>query len=269
MNDLLDYLLFAVPGIICLLLAVVVFALVFGRKFRKDILAAEGKAHVGPFSAKGTAILGLIVILSGGLWFLLDKATESRTQSLGRFIDSLHLDTRDPDLVRLRVIELKAQESSTHDADSLRDDELLDLIRALDPDKLISEAIRGMVSDSLGPWNRFPKSVELLVSIPGRLPPGLVRGCPERHGETLETISGYSRDGNRMSESSSVTLEVGELIFAVSDCRKLLGYDLQLNCHDALQLFSDQVLTCDSDHNPLWKEGVEERLLPIYVTVLR
>ncbi len=69
-----------------------------------------------------------------------------------------------------------------------------------------------------------------------------------------------TRDGVVLRGQSTLSVYVGGLMFAATNCRDVVGYDLKLSCADAVRLLSNAVLDCDADNNPLWK--VRDRLFP-------
>ena len=63
------------------------------------------------------------------------------------------------------------------------------LVESLDREDEISEKIRALAHDNLGPWSPYLKSQDMLVSVPGGLADGIVLGCPSTRGKTLELLS--------------------------------------------------------------------------------
>ena len=233
-----------IVSLLCgLLLAAVIFALIFKQDFRKDVIAKQGRASL--FNA--VSVEGVIVVLLSGMLLA----------------GLLYPVWRNPEItsLRARVGELEEEIKTFKSKNSNQTGSIEDLseaVASLEPGSDLSRQIRSLVREQKGPWSRYPQSKDILISIPGGLVTGKVLGCPELYEKNLQLISTYSPNGQALN-GEPLAVRVSGLIFAASDCRDNLQYDLKLNCTDAATLFSREVLECDDQNNPRWK--VRDRLL--------
>ncbi len=248
-----------VSGLCGVLLAALVLALILNPEFRRDLAAGQGKASVlGVVSVEGV----IIVILAGmfliGLlypvWRLDGAAASGEEAAPG--VDAL----------KAKIAEQQQTIAALEAAGASDQAEWPRRLEPLDPESDVSKKIRAMALERRGPWSPYSKSQDLLVSVPGGLADGVVLGCPDTHDKTLELIGNYRPDGGAAPGQATLRVRVTGLIFSASDCREKLGYDLQLNCADAVRLFSEALLRCGRDLQPLWQ--VRERLLPVSAVVV-
>ena len=144
--------------------------------------------------------------------------------------------------------------------------EWLKLLESLEPESEVSKQIRALAEENRGPWSPYSRSQDMLVSVPGSLGDGVVLGCPATHGKTLELMSAFRQGDAIVRGQLKLRVKVTGLVFSASDCRNKLGYDLQLNCADAVRLFSDVLLKCGRDEQPLWQGA--DRLLPVFAVMV-
>lgn len=241
------------------LLAALVLALIMNPEFRRDLAAGQGKASVfGVISVEGVIIVILAGMFLAGLLY-----------PVWRF-DTVAADNgngaAEIAVLREKISEQEKTIAQLKTAGRVDPAELPGLLASLEPESEISKEIRAIADDNRGPWSPYSKSQDLLVSVPGSLHDGAVLGCPATHGKTLELLSTYKRGNVVVRGQSTLRVKVNGLVFSASDCRDKLGYDLQLNCADALRLFSDALLKCGRDDQPLWQ--VTDRLLPVSAVVV-
>ena len=256
-----------------LLLAITLLALIFNEKFRKDVMGGQGTAKIlGILSVEGVVIVLLCGMFLAGLLYPVIKEPSSG-EEVENFIKSLPLNETNADEVRTRIqqiirdldiAEKRIEELKAEERFPLED--LPTKLRMLDPQDPVSEELRKIAVENEGPWSPYSTSREILVSVPGDIDEGNANGCPVDRDKSLELISNYKRDGKVLRGQSNVTVRVTKLMFSSSDCRKITGQDLQLNCKDAIRLFSEEVLGCDEADNPLWR--VEDRRLPAFAVAV-
>lgn len=247
---------YLVSGLCGVLLAALVLALIMNPGFRRDLVAGQGKASLfGVVSVEGV----IIVILAGMfLAGLLSPAWRVDSANNGG----------NPDVAQLqaRIAEQQKKIAELGSPSTIDISRLPKLLTTLEPESEISKEIRAIAANSRGPWSPYSKSQGLLVSVPGEIADGFVRGCPSMHGKTLQLLSDYKHGDTVLPDRSPVIVTVTDLIFSASDCREKLKYDLQLNCRDAVRLFSDAVLTCGAGEQPMWK--VQDHLLKVSAAVV-
>ena len=220
MEILSEYWPYATSCLCGLCLIAFLLALIFDSNFRKDLIAGRGKvSFLKLFSAEGVVPIVLMALLVAGLSCPLFLSSERE----------------------------------------INRDNLPSIVKSLDPSDTISEEIREIAKRRKGPWSPYRKSKNLLVSVPGGLKDNQVRGCPELYKKTVQLLSNHKIDGEPTAGLNPIKVTVNGLIFDCVDCREKLGYDLQLNCKLAHELFSARVLECDENNNPLWH--VEDRYL--------
>ncbi len=229
------------------LLSLVIWALIFRPDFRRDVTAKPGRANIfNVFSVEGVIIVVVIGLLFVGMLYPLTRHESN------------------PQHVRGGVSNGGAKKSTlpaVQQTTSIQD--LPRKVAKLQPDSEAAQKIRELVLEEKGPWSPYPKSKEIRISVPGRLPPGKVEGCPEWHGKDLELSAKQGpmepNDNDSVIIGQQVSVNVSDLMFKASDCRERLGYDLKLNCADATKLFSTKFFECDENNDPKWNE--KRRLL--------
>jgi hypothetical protein len=242
-----------------LLLAALVLALILNPEFRRDLAAGQGKASIfGVISVEGVIIVILAGMFLGGLLYPVWRFDGANASAGKGAADTTALQTTIAEQQK-KIAELEA-------GNRIELAELPRLLESLEPESEISKEIRALADENRGPWSPYSKSQDLLVSVPGELRDGVVLGCPATHGKTLELLSTYKRGDAIVRGRSTLRVKVTGLVFSASDCRDKLGYDLQLNCADAVRLFSDALLKCGRDQQPLWQ--VSDRLLPVSAVIV-
>lgn len=246
---------YAVSGLCGALLAAMVIALILNAEFRRDLVAGQGKASLfGVVSVEGVIIVILAgMFLAGFLYPVWRIDSES------------DVDKRNVAALQAKIAEQQRRIAELEGAAGFDIAQLPKLLESLEPENEISQQIRALAANDRGPWSPYSRSRSLLVSVPGELADGLVLGCPGMHGKTLQLLSDYRHGDALLPGRSPVIVTVTGLVFSASDCREKLKYDLQLNCRDAVRLFSDAVLTCGAGEQPLWK--IPERLLKVSAVV--
>ncbi len=224
-------------------LVVIVLALIFKQKFRRDLTAVEGKASFGGFSVGGVAILAIFGMFLVGMIYPVVGVPSDGT--IADFIESLQLGVTDQDSARTQINKLKNRVRALKDSLGRG---LPDTITSLEPDDNISEKIRIIAAEGKGPWGPFSSAKKVLFSVP-QLSPGEVHGCPDHYRKDVE-ISYRSR---------RITVKVNGLMYQARNCRELAEVDFHINCQDARRLLPE--LTCDVDNNALWPKEEEQRVL--------
>ena len=90
--------------------------------------------------------------------------------------------------------------------------------------------------------------------------------CPEHYNKNIEFRSALEIEDEDSTDAPSVTLKITGALSSAKNCRELIRYDFQLNCIDAKRIYSNKVLECDDNNNPLWKIDGNFRILPAYTT---
>lgn len=243
-----------------LLLAALVLALIMNAEFRRDLAAGQGKASVfGVISVEGVIIVILAGMFLGGLLYPVWRYDNNAGKNGN--------DAAEVAALKAKVAEHQQTIARLEAGNRIDPAELPRLLESLEPESEVSKEIRALADDNRGPWSRYSRSQDLLVSVPGGLAVGVVLGCPATHGKTLELLSTYKRGDVIVRGQSTLRVKVTGLLFSASDCRDKLGYDLQLNCADAVRLFSDVLLKCGNDDLPLWQQPGDRRL-PVSAVVV-
>lgn len=289
---------FLISAVSGLLLILVVGGLIFNAGFRKDLVASEGKASLfGIISVEGVMVLVLCALFVFGMIYPITKdANAPEIQGLANTVkaqdveitnlntDIDMLETNKTDLEE-RVLTLESVNTTLDKANSqLKSDsqaltlqnerynnggfiakqDVVKFVEELDLDDDLSKSFRQVQANRKGPWSIASGTLEVVISVPGNLKPGRNRSCQKYYKKRVELITDY-KQGNNISRHE---VKVKGLIAHTHDCRELFKIDFQLSCDDAKKLYSSEVLECDENNNPLWKEGVTHKL-PARATILQ
>jgi hypothetical protein len=144
--------------------------------------------------------------------------------------------------------------------------DILVFVKNIDADTKEGKAIKTMCFRREGPCKVSSKAKPVTISVPGGHPEGFNYSCPDDYGETIEFLSNLSINGETLNGQTNVRIKMNGTLSSASNCREIIGYDFQLSCSDAKKIFSDKVLDCDNNHNPLWKIDKSYRKIPAYAT---
>lgn len=272
-------------SIIALILALALLGLtlafVFNSSFRRDLLKGDSQefSFLG-FSIKGVAIIvfsGLLVFLEWHVLKISSDADESarasnpltklnflpddQEQAIQQ-IRQKHQDSIDYHALLERV-PAKDGASVLKELTALRkQSEQLDIVKAvenLSMEDSRSAEIRGMAARRVGPWALSGSSVEVRLTVPGTLPMGTVRGCPQQKGNHYELTSALAIDGNDIrADAVYVTVdEKAGVISRAQDCQQKYDF-LQVSCDIAHRIFTERALVCDKGQAK-WNPGVDQR----------
>lgn len=251
-KSLIEYWPFLASIVFAFLLVAIVGAFICSQKFRHDVIAASGKAKVfGVLSIEGVVVVILCGVFAGGLILSMPSGMDSTNEiKLQNRIEQLEGDL----------------EQANNDLDkSYSMSEIPTAIRNLKPEGSLSEKVRRIAQERDGPWSPYRISEEVVISVPGGMKAGSVRSCPEYYNERVELLGKYDL-GDTDEVPDRITVTVDGKIFNAADCSDRIEYDFQLNCNDANELFSDEVVQCDSNNDPLW--NVEQHKLPAYAVIV-
>jgi len=263
---------YIISGVCGLLLLLITIALIFNSKFRKDMVAGEGSANLFGVSVEGAIIVVLSGMFLAGLVFPLYNSKDKKDDSLTSFLQSLPFDVNTEDAVRSEITDLltvqtnyKALEDKNKELESaleesVHKEQIDDYIKSLNPEDVLSFKLIAIEKGNLGPWSPSSNAVEVLISVPGKYKKGFNYSCNDYYLKEVEFISNYKEGERIIKGKSKINLKINGLISRSLNCRAIQDYDFQLNCHDALDLFSKEILTCDKDNNPLWNIKGKKRL---------
>ena len=161
--------------------------------------------------------------------------------------------------------DVKIQELKKKILNSVKKTELIKYVEQLEPDEDLGAQLRELSKNLKGPWQLSAEAKLVKISVPGKFEQGKNYSCPEHYNKNIEFRSALEIEDEGPIYTPSVRLKITGALSIAKNCRELIRYDFQLNCIDAKKIFSDKVLECNDDNNPLWKiDGV--RILPAHAT---
>jgi hypothetical protein len=244
-----------------------------------------GGIHDATFAVGALKVTGSAAVLAGIAWWSNMEINKQVEAFSDKKKDSTEFVATKQKLKKAeeQIIELKKDNSTVlsdksdlniklsklqDELEQLKNEEkIIDLVKSLDPEDKISYQLRKVALAKEGAWGDFSKQKQLTVSVVSYLKEGQIAACPEYYGKKIELVSEFTQFNENIRATSPITITVNKYITRAINCSNERDYDLQINCPDAIRIFTNKLLVC-TDNEVKWKIEKNKRKLLVSAIIL-